>query len=56
MVRRFARLVMSASTFSWWPAFLGDPELVICPDPSFGAWAERVGPLAPNLIETDRFQ
>jgi hypothetical protein len=33
------RLVMSASTFSWWPAFLGNAESVVCPVPSFGVWA-----------------
>lgn len=33
------RLVMSASTFSWWPAFLGNAETVVCPVPTFGVWA-----------------
>ena len=33
------RLVMSASTFSWWPAFLGHAETIVCPVPSFGVWA-----------------
>jgi len=33
------RLVMSASTFSWWPAFLGNANTVVCPAPSFGVWA-----------------
>lgn len=33
------RLVMSASTFSWWPAFLGHAETVVCPVPTFGVWA-----------------
>jgi hypothetical protein len=47
------RLVMSQSTFSWWAAFLGEPDEVICPVPSFGAWAGSVGEIA--LIESDRF-
>lgn len=47
------RIVMSQSTYSWWATFLGDPAEVICPDPSFGAWA-MAGDWA-DLIERDRF-
>jgi hypothetical protein len=54
---RAPRVVMSQSTFSWWPTFLGDPKLVVCPVPSFGAWSPHCEPscLGINLIETDRF-
>ena len=36
---RAPRLVMSQSTFSWWPAFLGGVQQVVCPIPGFGAWS-----------------
>lgn len=49
------RMVMSQSTFSWWPTFLGDPEEVVCPLPSFGAWSERGEAKDASLIERDRF-
>ena len=32
-------LIISASTFSWWPAFLGEHQTVVCPVPSQGIWA-----------------
>ncbi|HUI80065.1 MAG TPA: alpha-1,2-fucosyltransferase [Bryobacteraceae bacterium] len=48
-----ARLVMSASTFSWWAAFLGEPELVICPQPSIGVW-DGGGDI--SLIEPEHFR
>jgi hypothetical protein len=51
---RARQLVMSQSTFSWWPAFLGELETVICPDPSFGAWSTQ-GEGEVRLIERDRF-
>lgn len=47
------RIVMSQSTFSWWATFLGDPDEVVCPDPSFGAWSQSGEDAA--LIERDRF-
>jgi hypothetical protein len=49
---RAPRLVMSQSTFSWWPTFLGNQDEVVCPVPSFGWWAEKFG---AGLIERDRF-
>lgn len=34
------RFLMSQSSFSWWPAFLGVPDrLVLCPDPVQGIWS-----------------
>lgn len=49
------RLIMSQSTFSWWPTFLGDPQEVACPLPSFGAWSPSGAAKDANLIERDRF-
>jgi len=52
------RLVMSQSTFSWWPTFLGDVQQVICPIPGFGNWFPTSEDLVlkdTNLIERDRF-
>ena len=49
------RLVMSQSTFSWWPTFLGDHQAVACPLPSFGAWSPQGEACDANLIERDRF-
>jgi hypothetical protein len=49
------RLVMSASTFSWWPAFLGNAEMVICPVPSFGIWASEDQQQGIDLIDRSRF-
>jgi hypothetical protein len=52
---RASCLVLSQSSFSWWPTFLGNPELVVCPDPAFGIWS-RVGAAdETNLVEPDRF-
>lgn len=53
MMSMARRIVMSQSTYSWWAAFLGEPEQVICPVPSFGAWSPS-GEEA-SLIERDRF-
>jgi hypothetical protein len=51
-----SRLVMSPSTFSWWPTFLGDPKEVVCPLSSFGAWSKWGGEAGEaRLIERDRF-
>ena len=49
------RMVMSQSTFSWWPTFLGDPETVVCPEPSFGGWSATGEASDSMLIERDRF-
>lgn len=48
------RLVMSASTFSWWPAFLGKAESVVCPVPAFGPWARDSGHEI-SLADCERF-
>lgn len=49
-------LIMSQSTFSWWPTFLGNPVEVVCPLASFGAWSKFGGEAGDaNLIERDRF-
>jgi hypothetical protein len=48
------RLVMSASTFSWWPAFLGQAQTVICPVPTFGPW-HSLSQTEINLAETPGF-
>jgi hypothetical protein len=32
-------LIMSASSFSWWGAFLGENKNVVCPRPTFGCWS-----------------
>jgi hypothetical protein len=50
-----SQLVMSQSTFSWWPTFLGEVERVVCPLPQFGAWSGTGDHLGLNLIERDRF-
>jgi hypothetical protein len=53
---RASRLVMSPSTFSWWPSFLGNHEEIVCPDSTFGAWSKHGGAASDaNLIERDRF-
>ncbi len=49
------RLVMSASTFSWWPSFLGNAETVVCPVPSFGIWSQTGSGGDVALIERERF-
>jgi hypothetical protein len=49
------RLVMSQSTFSWWPTFLGDLQQVVCPLASFGAWSEQGEARDASLVERDRF-
>jgi len=48
------QIVMSQSAFSWWASFLGDPERVLCPVPSFGIWASSGADV--SLIERDRFE
>jgi hypothetical protein len=46
------RLVMSQSSFSWWPAFLAEDQTVVCPVPAQGCWAPGGG---VGLIESDHF-
>jgi hypothetical protein len=56
LMARAKALVMSQSSFSWWAAFLApEPQLVICPAPSFGLWSDRAGFDQVNLVMTDRF-
>ena len=49
------RIIMSQSSFSWWATFLGEPDEVICPVPSFGAWAPDGEAREATLMERDRF-
>jgi hypothetical protein len=55
LMSRAKRIIMSQSTFSWWPTFLGDPVEVACPIPSFGAWSPDGEAKDATLIEKDRF-
>jgi hypothetical protein len=50
---RSLQVVISQSSFSWWPTFLGDVERTICPLPQFGLWGTES--FGINLIERDRF-
>jgi hypothetical protein len=52
---RSSQLVMSQSTFSWWPTFLGDMTRVICPLPQTGTWSAVTEFPGIDLIERDRF-
>jgi hypothetical protein len=47
------QLVMSQSTYSWWASFLGEPDRIVCPVPSYGAWSASGEGV--SLIERDRF-
>lgn len=49
-------VVMSRSSFSWWAAFLGDHETVVCPDPSEGFWSEEQRALqSVDLVDEEDF-
>jgi hypothetical protein len=48
------RLVLSQSSFSWWPAFLGDADLVIAPRPANGVWSGDAALEGASLLEDDR--
>jgi len=53
---RARNLVLSPSTFSWWPAILGTHEQIICPDAAFGAWSKNGASNGEvDLIDRDRF-
>lgn len=54
-MNRAERLVMSQSTFSWWPAFLAESQEAVCPAPSFGCWATGAASIGIELIERDHF-
>ncbi len=49
-----SKLVLSQSTFGWWPAFLGDVESVACPLPQSGIWSDVTEFPGIDLIERDR--
>ncbi len=49
------RLVMSRSTYSWWPTFLSSNTQVCCPLPDTGLWSEESAKGGIDLIERDRF-
>lgn len=53
LMQESPRLIMSQSTFSWWPAFLGEQRMVLCPDPSYGLWGNQEGLnlVVPGYIE-----
>jgi hypothetical protein len=34
------RLILSPSTYSWWPAFLGSAKIILCPVPHTGPWSD----------------
>jgi hypothetical protein len=55
LMSRSPRLVISQSSFSWWPTFLGDVESIICPLPQFGLWSDATETPGIDLIERDRF-
>ena len=52
---RSPQLVMSQSSFSWWPTFLGEVKRIICPLPQFGLWSDATAFPGIDLIERDRF-
>jgi len=47
------RLVMSQSSFSWWPAFLGEHQKVIAPITDFGVWAENGAADPAKLVDPE---
>jgi hypothetical protein len=49
------RLVISQSTFSWWPAFLAESQTTICPAPTFGCWRTGSDNSGIELVDRDRF-
>jgi hypothetical protein len=52
---RSPQFVMSQSSFSWWPTFLGEVEKIVCPLPQFGLWSDVGEYPGIDLIERDRF-
>ncbi len=57
LMSQVPRLVMSQSTYSWWPAFLAqNSQAVACPVPAHGCWAgDEAYTRGIDLIEKDRF-
>ncbi|MEM7384152.1 MAG: hypothetical protein AAF514_04335 [Verrucomicrobiota bacterium] len=49
----FEKIVLSASTFSWWAAVLGNPTHAFTPMASYGCWSGEDED-GPNLIPDDR--
>lgn len=55
-MRQSPRLVMSQSTYSWWPAFLSRDQHSVCPVPNFGCWAQSgADDIGVRLIEGSCF-
>ncbi|MEL7065041.1 MAG: alpha-1,2-fucosyltransferase, partial [Bacteroidota bacterium] len=53
---RAKNMVMSRSSFSWWAAFLGQHEKVVCPKPNEGFWSEAERDLqSVDLIDEQEF-
>jgi hypothetical protein len=38
ILSRARNLIMSRSSFSWWAAFLGEHDIIACPNPNSGFW------------------
>jgi hypothetical protein len=55
LMSRSPQLVMSQSSFSWWPTFLGVAKRIVCPLPQFGIWSDAGEFPGIDLIERDRF-
>lgn len=49
------KLILSQSTFCWWPAFLGNAGVIIAPRPSHGVWSGGDEMDGADLIEEGRF-
>lgn len=48
------QLVMSNSTFSWWASYIGEPTLVICPQPWFTNPLDDQHLERPDWLQIDR--
>jgi len=49
-----SELVLSNSTFSWWAAFLGEHQLVVCPDPWFNDRSRDRNLQHPSWVRVDK--
>ncbi|MCE9609403.1 MAG: hypothetical protein K8R23_04155, partial [Chthoniobacter sp.] len=52
-LKKAPKLIISQSSFSWWPTFLGNDREIVCPTPNYGIWCNDTEGV--NLIERDRF-